>query len=381
MNKIFTLPLLVFLLLGFSASAQDGKLMFADMKLHSGSHIYTGQNLTDFLQYGYGALELRLGWQTDGSKEWHHDYNFPYFGVGWYTGTLGDPQVFGQPNALYGFFGWPVGKHKRNSFNPELALGLTYGLEPYNPDNNAVNDAIGARTAVYFNLNFGFNYALNREIDLIYGVDFTHFSNGRTFTPNYGLNMFGLNVGARYHFNTGQKRYSPGIRPEKVLGNRADYTKRKKVKKLLNENNVLATVGFGTTQNNEDAGTSNRYFNFSGILDFQHFFSVKHGMTAGLDFFHDGSLEPQGQETDMLGAHLGYDFRFWDLTIRLQLGSVFSGSEDRVGSVYMRPAIKYDVFDRLYAQVALKTINGAVADWIEFGFGYTIIHKRKERSR
>ena len=367
----------------FTIFAQDhpGRLMFVDIKGHSGSHIYTGDALTEFLEYGYGAAEIRLGWQTDGRNDLEHDYNFPYFGVGWYSGAIGSPEILGQPNAIYGFFGFPVGKHKRNSFNPELALGLTYDLVNYDPEDNPYNDAIGARMAVYFNLNFGFNYALNREIDLIYGIDFTHFSNGRTFQPNYGLNMIGINLGARYHFNTGQKKYSPGIRPEKVLPVRADYTRIKKRKRLFNENNILVTTGFGTSQNLADAGTDNRYFNFSGILDYQHFFSIKHGFTAGLDFFHDGSMEPLGDDPNMLAGHLGYDFRFWDLTLRLQMGSYISAPERRMGTIFMRPAVKYDLFERIYAQVGLKTLNGAAADWIEFGFGYQIVHRRKERKK
>ena len=361
-------------------SGQSGKLMFTDIKLHSGGHIYSGESLDQALENGYGAIELRLGWQTNGSEEWQKHYNLPYFGVGWYSGAIGDPQVLGQPNALYGFFGFPVGQHKRHSFNPELALGLTYGLEAYNPENNPTNDAIGARMAVYFNINFGFNYALNREIDLIYGVDFTHFSNGRMYMPNYGLNMFGLNVGARYHFNTGQKKYEPGIRPDKLLPNRADYSKVDRSKILYNENNILTTIGIGSSQNEEDAGTDNRHFNFSGILEYQHFFSNKHGVSAGLDYFHDASRSPYGEDPDMLAGHLGYDFRFWKLTVRLQMGTYIHGPETRMGSLFMRPGIKYDFMDRLYAQVALKTLNGAVADWVEFGFGYQLIHKKKSRN-
>ncbi len=354
--------------------------MFADFKMHSGSHLYTGQNLDEALQYGYGALELRVGWQTNGGEEWTHEYNFPYFGVGWYTGTIGDPDVFGQPNALYGFFGWPIGKHKRNSFNPELGVGLTYGLKGYNPENNPLNDAIGASMAVYFNLNFGFNYALNREIDLLYGADFTHFSNGRTYQPNAGLNMFGLNLGARYHFNTGQKKYSPGIRPDKVLPVRADYSKVNKKRERFSENNILTTVGFGTSQNAEDAGTDTRHFNFSGILDYQHFFNMRNGYTVGLDYFYDGSMIPGGNDPNMLAAHVGYDFRFWKLTLRVQMGSYILAPDNRMSTIFMRPGFKYDIFDRLYAQFALKTLNGAAADWIEFGFGYQIVHKKKARS-
>lgn len=83
----------------------------------------------------------------------------------------------------------------------EPSLGLSYDFEPYNPETNVHNDAIGSRFNVYFALNLGAAYRLNREMDLVYGLDLTHFSNGRTFRPNKGLNLAGLNLGFRYHFN------------------------------------------------------------------------------------------------------------------------------------------------------------------------------------
>lgn len=370
--------IVVLIIFCFEAFAQDqGKLMFLDIKLHSGSHLYTGDRLTEFLEYGYGAGEVRIGWQTRGKNDWEHEYNFPYYGLGWYTGAIGNPEILGQPQALYGFFGFTIGQHKRHKFTPELALGLTYDLANYDPVDNPYNDAIGARAAVYFNLNFGFNWALNRELDFIYGLDMTHFSNGRSFQPNFGLNMLGINLGIRYHFNSAQKEYSPGIRPENLLSVRPDYSKVAPQKKRFNENNILLTTAFGTSQNQEDAGTDNRHFNFSGILDYQHFFNLKHGFTAGLDFFYDESLEPRGDEPEMIGSHLGYDFRFWRLTVRLQFGTYLSAPESRMGSMYMRPGINYAFTDRLFGHLALKTQNGAAADWVEFGIGYALFHKRK----
>ncbi len=191
----------------------NGKYRFFEVKLHSGMHIYSGQSLTDELRNGYGAVELRYAWQTKGDQEWQKAYVYPAFGIGWYQGYIGDPEVFGNPNALYGFASFHLGHHKRHNFLIEPALGLTYNLIPYNPETNVINDAIGARFAVYFNLNFGGKLQLNREVDFIYGVDFTHFSNGRTATPNFGLNMFGVNIGARYHFNRMQKQVDRSFHP------------------------------------------------------------------------------------------------------------------------------------------------------------------------
>ena len=47
------------------------------------------------------------------------------------------------------------------------------------PETNPTNDAIGSRVTVYFNLNFGWTYKWTKEMDIVYGIDFTHFSISR----------------------------------------------------------------------------------------------------------------------------------------------------------------------------------------------------------
>jgi hypothetical protein len=108
-----------------------GKYRFIDIKLHSGMHLYSGQSLTTELQNGYGSLELRYAWQTKGNQEWQRAYAYPAFGIGWYTGYVGDVNTFGNPNALYGFATFFLGHHKRHNFMIEPALGLTYNLIPF----------------------------------------------------------------------------------------------------------------------------------------------------------------------------------------------------------------------------------------------------------
>ena len=71
-----------------------------------------------------------------------------------------------------------------NDINFELAVGLTYDLVAYNAETNPDNDAIGSSVAVYFNASLGGDITINPKWDITYGVDLTHFSNGRTFTPN-----------------------------------------------------------------------------------------------------------------------------------------------------------------------------------------------------
>ena len=362
-------------------SLNDGSFRFFDLKGHSGMHIYSGQSLADELQYGYGSLEIRYGWQTKGSEEWQKAYFYPAFGVGWYSGYIGDPDVFGNPNALYGFASFPLSHHKRNIFLIEPALGLTYNLNPYDPETNTINDAIGAKFAVYFNLNFGGKFRLNREVDLLYGLDFTHFSNGRTATPNFGLNMFGLNLGARYHFNTLQKKVDNSLNPTTVLHVRPDYLDHHKPQKL-GQHIVRLYQAIGTVQNDRDAGTDTRYMTSSTVLEYQYRFNELSSVYFGGDLFYDGSVSDTithpsyntYQTTVFPAIHAGYEFSFWKIGIGVQVGVYLSeaANEYKNSLLWLRPNIKYDFSDRFYAQLGLKTFDGAAADWVEYGIGFKL---------
>jgi hypothetical protein len=355
---------------------------FVDIKLHSGTNYYSGEKSSEAFKNGYGALELRYGWHTRGDHEWEGAYNHPSYGIGWYTGYVGDVDQYGNPNALYGFMNFPLSdKNKRNVWMLEPALGLTYNLVPYDPVTNELNDAFGARMGVYFNLNFGGELKVTRELDLIYGFDFTHFSNGRTFTPNYGLNMAGFNIGTRYHFNRAQKQLDPSYRPQRIAEARPPVLKARKPTRI-HAGGIQLYQAIGTVQNYIDAGTGKRYSTSSTVLDGYYHFSEMHGITLGMDLFNDQSLKDElavplyttYQTTFFPGVHIGYDFMWWRFTARVQLGYLLTEAGRNMKTPFFtRPAIKFDFTKRFYAQVGLKTYKGATADWVEFGLGIKLL--------
>lgn len=339
----------------------------------SGAHIYSGKTLNDEIQYGYGAIDIRYSWQPSTDTEWSRDTGYAAYGIGFYSATLGDPQIFGNPNALYGFVNFYLSKpNRRNTLELSPALGLTYNLNPFDPETNPLNDAIGAKMAVYFSVNFGGAYKMNREIDLLYGIDFTHFSNGRSFTPNYGLNLFGLNVGMRYNLNALQNKHNNDPYTTDVLPSRFQRPVRPETQKNEYNNSLDVYASIGTTQNDSNAGTSHRYGNFSGIIDYRHYFNKMHGASLGLDIMVDGSLAeqyPDPADHYLIGAHAGYDFMFWKFGIRVQVGTYLSDDRGK-GNFFLRPAIQYEISKNFFTQMGLKTTNGAAADWIEFGIGW-----------
>lgn len=364
---------------------QAGRFRFVDVKGHTGSHLYSGQSLDDYLENGYAGLEIRYGWQTKGVRDWEKAYAYPAFGLGWYSGYVGDPSIFGNPNAMYGFMSFPLSKHKKFTFNIEPALGLTYNLIPYDPNNKGavVNDAIGSKVCVYFNFNIGGNIQLNREIDFIYGLDLTHFSNGRMFTPNYGLNMLGINVGTRYHFNRDQKKVDPSYNPSTVLAARPTYGEYHAPRKLKSHA-IQLYQAFGSVQNDRDAGTDTRYNTASTVLEYQHKFDEMHAFMGGVDLFYDASLgdpiaHPSHNQYPTLwlpGIHAGYGFNWWRLAINMQLGTYLNTAGRTLkGNYFMRPNLKYDINKTFYAQLGLKTLDGGASDWVEWGVGVRLFQQ------
>ena len=348
-----------------------GRFRTIEVKGHTGYHLYNGTTLDETVDGGYGAVEARYGWQAADSTMWHAETGYPTYGVGYYSGFIGDPEVLGRPNAIFGFFNFPLSKYKRrNIWEIGQSLGITYNLEPFNAESNPTNDAIGAPFAVYFNLSFGAAYKLTRELDLVYGVDFTHFSVGRITTPNQGLNMYGLNLAFRYHYNADQKFVDNDPMAKDLLQARFERPEKKKNSKLR-ESSIETYFGFGSVQNEEDRGTDKRYFTFSGVLDYRFKFNTMHGITAGFDYFYDESLKVEyPDDQDLIGMHVGYDFMFGRFTTRIQIGAYLEDDKNKE-STYTRAAFRYDITPWLFAQLGIKTRDHTRADWAEFGIGFT----------
>lgn len=360
-----------------------GRFRYIEVLGHSGIHIYSGEKLTEAIRTGYGSFEVRYGWQPSDPDHWANvHYGSVSYGVGFYSGYVGDPAIFGNPNAIFGFASFPTSKPragKRTMWVFSPSLGLTYNLVPYDPVTNPNNDAIGGKAAVYFDIRFGAETMVTRELDFTYGVDFSHFSNGRMYAPNYGLNMLGINFGMKYHYNADQRKlinkdpYTHDLlqarftRPERVLNEK------------LNQNAIFISFAAGTVQNyeedNEGGDPDNRYSTFSGVLNYSHRFNTMHGITIGADLFYDQSLRPKYPDPDdrwLYGIHAGYDFYFWRFRITAHVGTYLGDDGDKdKGRIWTRPGIQYSIKDWLQVGASLKTRHGFPADWVEFSLGFT----------
>lgn len=160
------------------------------------------------LKYAFSAAE--------GSRE-AALYPGAYQGVGVSWNEF-NPQL-GNPVAVYIFQGARIAKiARRLSLNYEWNLGIAYGWNPYNKETNRTNISIGSKATAYINVDLYLRWMISRCWDLNIGGSLTHFSNGNTSMPNFGLNVAGGMLSLAYYVNRTDndnppaRRYSAGFK-------------------------------------------------------------------------------------------------------------------------------------------------------------------------
>ena len=366
-----------------------GSFLFVQYKFHFGVHAYTGKTFHDYLQETVYEHELRLGWRTVGNETWTRALNYPLYGVGIYTADLGDEKYLGRPWAAYGFIQLPIMWRPRHHFSADLATGLTFNLKPYNETTNPHNDAIGADVSLYFSASIGGDLVISNAVDFTYGFGLTHYSNGRISSPNYGLNIFDVNMGLRYNFNPIyhktkkiDARFKPSRRPEFIRAPLGAKPKGHEINLLFAGAPVVYQFSLDET----------RYPAWTAFLEYHYRYGHIGGVTAGFDWFYDGSQEVFYNEPDSIfnvstlekmyaGLHLGHSLYIHNFNLETQGGWYVYKPADYKGNWYMRFALKYHFSKRFFANVGLKTLNGGGADWAEFGIGYKLFSSQLRKQK
>ena len=73
-----------------------GRFRYIEVKGHTGFNLYAGELLDETVSNGYGGVEFRYGWQLTDPEHWTSRYGSASYGVGYYSGFMGDPEVLGD---------------------------------------------------------------------------------------------------------------------------------------------------------------------------------------------------------------------------------------------------------------------------------------------
>ena len=354
-----------------------------EVRFHHGGIMPNNSNIDHLLTDPYSSLELRYGWQSYGHSTWNQLFKNPIYGVGYYQSALWADEYLGNPSAVYVFFNAPFVKGKRFDFRYDVGIGVSYDFTHYDPDLNPENDLIGSNVNVYFAGALEGVYKMSERSDVSLGVDLTHFSNGRTRTPNKGVNLIGFNAGYRYYIRS-NKRYDfykmgENKRPKPY------FTELPKFEPYIEYYTVVS--GGVTTTEASKADRDLKYGAASITFDAARHYSHASKYGLGFDIFYDQSLQEsyEGNNADTkklfwYGVHIGHELKIYRFAVVVQLGF---NLVDRVtkGDIYSRISLRYDMSDKVFARIGLKTLNGAAADFIEWGLGYSINNKRYKNQR
>lgn len=326
----------------------------------------------------YQSLDISYGVQTDGSKDWHHIFNFPYYGVSFYNANFFDRDELGMPTALFGFMGLPLERKENSLFGYELGFGLTYNWNAYDPIDNPFNIAIGSYRTVYINANLFYEYYINKRWSAKGGLGFTHFSNGGTKKPNSGLNLASPFI---------KLTYSLKDRPELERLPQADYDQHYEV---AIQYGIGAKNKIYTNPNNEELYNDAMFSfsNFSAAFLKQTTWKNKFG--AGFDLTYDEMAGatvtfpendiPQVDQADhfgdklMLGLFGTYEFTVNRLSVASYFGAyAFRKTYDGMPPLlYQKFGLKYHFKRDIYIGLLVRAHNFSVADVIEWNLGYRI---------
>lgn len=117
-------------------------------------------------------------------------------GIGIGYNTFNNTKEVGNPLAVYVFQTSRIASlTKKLSLDYEWNFGASFGWKKYDEEKNPFNTIVGSKTNAYINLGLLLNWQMTHEVALRAGIGLTHYSNGNTNYPNYGVNTLDGRIG------------------------------------------------------------------------------------------------------------------------------------------------------------------------------------------
>lgn len=366
--KLLPVIPLVLLTLVRSVHAQE-RSRNIEIKYRQGFIIPHHGYMAYFLSENVNALQLNLGFKTDGRKFWHKEYNYPIVGLGIHHSGLGNDTLYGSLTGVYIFINRNfLGINRRFNVSNSLSVGLAYATKWHDNGQNRVNMVLGTPVNVFFQYEIGITYRLARNHDLSACIGLSHTSNGSVKEPNLGFNIFSSAVGYRYSFGKTYelKSDTPG------------------------DKTPLSALNFGLIAGlkSVDAFTGKQYGIFGFSVEKLYRFAPLSMIGLEISAYTDKSISELVSEENgsasanqssrfALAVNATYTMGFETIDIAFQPGIYLKNQYYGFGGITNKVGLRYKVCQNINLSVAIKAHWFAQADFIEFGVKY--LWTRNER--
>jgi hypothetical protein len=146
------------------------------------------------------GFDFHVSKQLYGQKAWHEWMNYPSVGLSLVYYDIGSESL-GKAFGLFPTFDLKLITHQKFQSKMQLGLGMAYLTRYYdaltNPDNNAVGSNVNG-TAQFKWQN---QYSISNNWQVLFGLSFTHYSNGSSQQPNFGINIGAAQFGVKWQPN------------------------------------------------------------------------------------------------------------------------------------------------------------------------------------
>lgn len=330
-------------------------------KLHYGFVLPHSSAIQYLIQHHSSGAEITLSTQSNGRHAWESLYRYPRYGIGYNYNDFRSKEVLGAAHSIFGYIDIPFYSSPTPlSLNYQVGFGFSYFPQRYHHSENPLNLAISSPLNYFVAFDLIGRYKINKTNEIKTAIELTHYSNGKTKSPNFGLNNMAFSV-AWLH----------SLVPEYALKT-IDYSKLPYKKHAID---LFANAG----GKRDDRLTDTIYLISSFVADYSYSVSPKYSFGGGLDFFYDATLgitkenrnEGISQSEDFIqaGAHLGFTVRYNRLNIVFQAGHYLYATYLKYSPVYSRIGLRYVLAKNIMLNFTLKS-HLAIADFIEWGIGY-----------
>ena len=293
-----------------------------------------------YLKYAFSAPE---------GSEQARIYRDAYqgIGIGW---NEFNPQL-GNPVSVFLLQGARIASlSNRLALNYEWNLGLTFGWNPYDEIDNPDNKLIGSSVTAYIGFDLYLRWIASRHVDLNFGLNVTHYSNGNTQFPNLGLNTAALRIGAAYYIN----RPSPRLlyRHEAMPAVSHDITYDLILYGAWHQRGYYMSDGEAYILPGTYAVAG---FNFNPMYRFNHW--LKAGLSLDGTYDRGANVDLAGVAPESvwrqmaLGASARVEFCMPYFAINFGIGSNFVNATDDFHGIYELLALKLNLTHRFLLHI------------------------------
>jgi hypothetical protein len=356
--------LLLISLISFACiTAQVKKPFIIETKVHTGLNLPLYRALDYLAREDIYAFDLSVRFPAIENDFWDKLYKYPVTGAGFSFWGLGNKEVLGTASVLYGFISIPAIRKERWSLNYNVSSGLAYLPKIFDVHNNHLNRAIGAHINIFMQLAIDARFKVMQHSEIVLEAGASHFSNGKTRSPNYGINAGTISAGFNYFFNETDKAKD---KPE-VPGFGDKY---------------VQTLVFAAGSKVYDNLFGKKYLASSVSYNLDRRFSFKRRAGIGADLFYDGSLSealagesgiPVNDFTSLIraGMHVSYSQQYRKLIGGVQMGYYVYTRYRGFTNIYHRVFLQYVITKHFAGNIAIKSHWGK-ADFPEFGIAYIL---------